>query len=106
MERVTIRVQGVGPIGFARVVTPCTLAQLREQMGEQLHDVLPPSGFRFVCAGTTVSATQEVDEDLMEGDVFVVALPSGSANGMAQAAVAHAPARSLLQQWVEAFGFM
>jgi hypothetical protein len=29
MERVTVRVAGVGPIGFCKVVTPCCLAVLR-----------------------------------------------------------------------------
>ena len=112
MDRITIRVSNVGPIGFCRCVTPCTLAALRQAIAEQELGV-PQDGYRFLSAGVTVSLVQEAGEDLMEGDIFIVALPPGSAAidgtrgiGSPAAVPARAPSRSLLQQWVEAFGFM
>lgn len=103
MQRITVRVDGVGPIGFCRAAMPATLAQLRASMAFQLADALPSCGFRFVSAGQIVAMSQEVHEDLLDGDVFIVAMPEGDDSSTP---VARSAMRSLSQQWVEAFGFM
>lgn len=71
-------------------------------MEAQLATALPATGFQFISAGVACSKAQEMDEDLQEGDVFIVAAAASADAPLAP----RAPARSLLQQWVEAFGFM
>ena len=102
MERVTVRVQGCGPVGFARVATPCSLAQLRTEMDAQMQEALPKS-YRFVSAGVQVTRQQEEGEDLPIGDAFIVPLADEPS---AAHPVASCAAPSLLQQWVDAYSFM
>ena len=113
-ERVTCRLRGVGPIGFVKIVVPCSLAALRQAMAEQLES-LPADGFRFLAGGVPVSLAQEHGEDYQEGDVFIAPLPSGSAEaanataetqGGSEQLTARAPAQTLVAQWIDAFGFM
>lgn len=114
MERVTVRIKGTGPVGYVRVVTPCTLAQLRHLIEEQIAAQLPESGFRFLVGGVPVSLVQESGEDYQEGDVFVAPLPpgtrddrSGTPSSASSASMpARPPAQTLVGQWVDAFGFM
>ena len=113
-ERITVRLKGVGPIGFVKAVLPCSLATLRQLMADQIAQSLPDPGFRFLAGGMPVGLAQEADEDYQEGDVLIAALPPGSSASGAPVASkssaselpVRAPSQSLVAQWVDAFGFM
>ena len=113
-ERLTVRLKGVGPIGFVKAVLPCSLASLRQLMADQIAQSLPDPGFRFLAGGMPVGLAQEAAEDYQEGDVLIAALPPGSSDSVAPGAGAssasdmpvRAPSQSLVAQWVDAFGFM
>ena len=115
----TIRLKGVGPVGFVRAESPCSLAQLRAWMLEQGVPAELPNGsdgYRFLTGGMPVSLPQEAGEDYQEGDVLIAALPPATASGLEAAssgshgdvpqAAAWPLAQTLVSQWVDAFAFM
>ena len=122
MDRVTIRARGQGAVGYVRLLSDAriSLAQLREQINSQLGGQVP-AAFHFVSGGLPVSPAQEELEELIDSEVFIMAAEPGAHGSHAGS---HAGSRqsgsptllaqpcrrssfqSLVQQWVEAFGYM